>query len=209
MKWTLAFALLFIFFSCKEEEGSKTAARPKLVTKDSPLLKADSLNPYAPVDVSPMDISYFPVDYPIEHMYNRASKPLVARVIYSRPHRQGRKVFGSLLKYGEPWRLGANEATEIEFFRPVEIEGRKLNKGKYTMYAIPFDGRWTVVFNSNTDVWGLTPDPSKDVMKLDIAIQNTNQPVEYFSMVFQDSDKGADLVMAWDSVIAKLPITIK
>ena len=82
-------------------------------------------------DKSPMDISYFPVDYPIEHMYNRASKPLVARVVYSRPHRQGRKVFGSLLKYGEPWRLGANEATEIEFFRAVEIEGKRINKSRY------------------------------------------------------------------------------
>ena len=208
MKLLSGLLLAVLFFSCKEE-GAKPDNRPRLVTKDSPLVKTDSLNPYAPVDVSPMDVSYFPVDYPIEHMYNRATKPLVARVVYSRPHRQGRKVFGSLLKYGEPWRLGANEATEIEFFQPVEIEGKRINRGKYTMYAIPFDGRWTIVFNSNTDIWGLVPDPSKDVFKIDIPVQNTNYLVEYFSMVFQDSEKGADLVMAWDSVTAKLPITIK
>jgi Protein of unknown function (DUF2911) len=208
MKILSGLLLVVLFFSCREE-GAKPDNRPKLVTKDSPMVKTDSINPYAPVDVSPMDVSYFPVDYPIEHMYNRVANPLVARIVYSRPHRQGRVVFGSLLKYGEPWRLGANEATEIEFFRQVEIEGRKLGKGKYTMYAIPFDGRWTIVFNSNTDIWGLVPDNSKDVMKIDIPVQTTNNPVEYFSMVFQDSEKGADLVMAWDSIVAKLPITIK
>ena len=208
MKILSGLLLLVFFFSCREE-GAKPDNRPKLVTKDSPLVKTDSINPYAPVDVSPMDVSYFPVDYPIEHMYNRVTTPLVARIVYSRPHRQGRIVFGSLLKYGEPWRLGANEATEIEFFRPVEIEGKKLGKGKYTMYAIPFDGRWTIVFNSNTDIWGLVPDNTKDVLKIDIPVQTNNNPVEYFSMVFQDSENGADLVMAWDSVVAKLPITIK
>ena len=208
MKILSGLLLVVLFFSCGEE-GAKPDNRPKLVTKDSPLVKTDSINPYAPVDVSPMDISYFPVDYPIDLMYNRVTKPLVARVVYSRPHRQGRQVFGSLLIYGAPWRLGANEATEIEFFQPVEIEGKKLGKGKYTMYAIPFDGRWTIVFNSNTDIWGLQPDPSKDVLKVDIPVQTANNLVEYFSMVFQDSEKGADLIMAWDSVVAKLPITIK
>ena len=208
MKFLSGLLLVVLFFSCREE-GPKPDNRPKLVTKDSPLVKTDSINPYAPVDVSPMDISYFPVDYPIDLMYNRTTKPLIARVVYSRPHKEGRIVFGSLLKYGEPWRLGANEATEIEFFRPVEIEGKKLGKGKYTMYAIPFDGRWTIVFNSNTDIWGLQPDPSKDVLKIDIPVQTTSNLVEYFSMVFQESEKGADLVMAWDSVVAKLPITIK
>ena len=208
MKILSCLLLACFLFSCREE-GTKPDNRPRLVTKDSPLVKTDSINPYAPVDVSPMDVSYFPVDYPIEHMYNRASTPLIARVVYSRPHRQGRRVFGSLLKYGEPWRLGANEATEIEFFRPVEIEGKTIARGRYTLYAIPFDGRWTIVFNSNTDVWGLVPDPSKDVFKIDVPVQTTTSLVEYFSMVFQDSDKGADLVMAWDSVIAKLPITIK
>ncbi|MBA2746230.1 MAG: DUF2911 domain-containing protein [Flavisolibacter sp.] len=207
MKFFLVCILAVCIFSCKEK-ASTPASRPKLVNNDSPIIKSDIINPYAPVDVSPMDISYFPVDYPIESMYGRIPEPLVARVIYSRPHRQGRTVFGGLLKFGEPWRLGANEATEIEFFVPVTIDGRRLNKGRYTMYVIPFDGRWTIVFNSNLDVWGLTPNPSKDVLKVDVNVEVTSQHVEYFSMVFQDAAKGADLIMAWDTIVAKLPIEI-
>ncbi len=205
MKFLPVIFLMMLFFSCREKE-TQTIARPKLVTKDSVLSKADTLNPYAPVDVSPMDISYFPVEYPIQNMYGRIDPPPVARIIYSRPHRQGREVFGSLLKYGEPWRLGANEATEIEFFIPVEIGGKDLQKGRYSLYVIPFDGRWTVVFNSKLDVWGLTPDPSKDVLKVDIPVQETDLRTEYFSMVFQKAPQGADLVMAWDKIVAKLPI---
>ena len=132
--------------------------------------------------------------------------PPVARVIYSRPHRQGRRIFGSLLKYGEPWRLGANEATEIEFFQPVSINNKRVGKSKYVMYAIPYQDKWTIVLNSNLNTWGLTPNAKDDVFRFDVPIQITNQPVEFFSMVFQKTGSGADLVMAWDTVVARLPI---
>jgi len=191
--------------SCNEQRG-QTAARPTLVPKDSNLIKTDSINPYAPIDVSPMDMSYFPVDYPVRKMSGREKRQPVARVIYSRPHRQGRRIFGVLLKYGALWRLGANEATEIEFFQPVTIQDKKIAKGKYVLYAIPYQDKWSIVFNSNLNTWGLTPNPKDDVFKFDIPIQITNQPVEYFSMAFQKADNGADLVMAWDTVVARLPI---
>lgn len=35
------------------------------------------------------------------------------KVCYSRPRKLGRPVMGRLVPYGEPWRLGANEATAI------------------------------------------------------------------------------------------------
>ena len=203
MKWF--FVILLGLVSCNEQQSQPTV-RPTLLPNDSNLLKTDSLNPYAPVDVSPMDMSYFPVDYPVQKMAGKTKTPPVARVIYSRPHRQGRRIFGSLLKYGEPWRLGANEATEIEFFQPVTIQNKKVTKGKYVMYTIPYQDKWTIVLNTNLNTWGLKPNPKDDVFHFDIPIQITNQPVEYFSMVFQQTGSGADLVMAWDTVVARLPI---
>src|SRR5678810_710894 len=65
------------------------------------------------VDKSPMDVSYYPNNYPILKIQNKATEPLVARILYSRPQKQGRKIFGELVEYGKVWRLGANEATEI------------------------------------------------------------------------------------------------
>jgi hypothetical protein len=49
---------------------------------------------------------------------------------------KARKVFGELVEYGKVWRLGANEATEIEFYKDVKVGGKKVPKGRYTLYAI-------------------------------------------------------------------------
>src|ERR1700733_13245687 len=89
------------------------------------------------LDKSPMDMSYYPVNYPILRIQDKSTESLVARLIYSRPQRNGRNVFGELLEYNKVWRLGANEATELEFFRDVMINGKVVPKGKYTLYAIP------------------------------------------------------------------------
>src|SRR6187551_3619540 len=91
-------------------------------------------NKLPPLDKSPMDMSYYPNGYPVLKIQDKITEPLVARVIYSRPQKSGRSIFGELLEYGKVWRLGANEATEIEFYRDVKINDTKVKKGRYTMY---------------------------------------------------------------------------
>ena len=139
-------------------------------------------------------------------MAHDISTPPVMRVIYSRPHRQGRVIFGSLLKYGERWRLGANEATEIELFQNVSIENKKINTGRYIIYCIPYENKWTMILNDDIYTWGLQIDSTKDLMKFDIPIKKTSVNFEYFTMVFQPITNGAELVMAWDDTEARLPI---
>ena len=79
-----------------------------------------------------MDMSYYPNRYPVLKIQDKVTEPLVARVIYSRPQKNGRVIFGELIDYGKVWRLGANEATEIEFFTDVKINEIKIKKGRYT-----------------------------------------------------------------------------
>jgi hypothetical protein len=107
-----------------------------------------------PVDKSPMDMSYYPANYPVLKIQDKATEALAARVVYSRPQKAGRTIYGGLVKYGEIWRLGANEATEIEFFKPVKIDGKKVAKGRYTLYAIAYESSWTFILNKDTDTWG-------------------------------------------------------
>jgi hypothetical protein len=209
MKYLLGLFLLVGIIGCNNTEPpsqTSSSPRPKLLPKDSNTVKGEMDNPYVPVDVSPMDIAWLPVDYP--KLTVRKSSP-VARVIYSRPHKQGRKIFGNLIKYGERWRLGANEASEIEFFIPVTIQNKKVTKGRYVLYCIPEEDNWTIVFNSNLNSWGLNLDPSKDLYRFSIPSQVKNQSVEYFSMMFQPTADGADLFMAWDNIEARLPIQYK
>ena len=173
-------------------------------------LMAQSPSKMPQLDKSPMDMSYYPVNYPVSKIQpNKTPEPLVARVIYSRPQKMGRKVFEELVKKGEIWRLGANEATEIEFFREVKIDNKKIKKGRYTMYAIEKDQSWTVILNTELDVWGAFKyDINKDVVRMDCPIARTTEITEAFSMVFEKTnEKSVKLVMAWDDQLVSLPIS--
>lgn len=160
------------------------------------------------VDKSPMDMSYYPVNYPVLKIQDKITEPLAARVVYSRPQKAGRLIYGGLVKYGEVWRLGANEATEIEFFKPVKIDGKKVAKGRYTLYAIAYENSWTFILNKDTDTWGsFKYDIKKDVVRLTVPVQKT-EPVESLSMAFEKSATGFSLVVAWDTIKASLPISL-
>jgi DUF2911 family protein len=160
----------------------------------------------ASLDKSPMDMSYYPVDYTKEKMVKSTEEPLIARVIYSRPKKDNRVIFGEVVKYGAPWRLGANEATEIEFFKDVRINNKKIDHGRYILYCIPNPGKWTLVLNNNLFTWGLKFDTSRDAYRFDVPVEKTNVPFERFTMEFAKADKGIQLHIAWDSLYASVPI---
>ena len=82
------------------------------------------------LDKSPMDMCYYPVNYPVLKVQNKVTEPLLARIVYSRPQKNGRQVFGELVEFGQVWRLGANEATEIEVYKDCKVNGQKLKKGE-------------------------------------------------------------------------------
>ncbi|THU41700.1 DUF2911 domain-containing protein [Niastella caeni] len=160
------------------------------------------------LDKSPMDMSYYPVNFPILKIQNKATEPLLARVLYSRPQKNGRDVFGELIEYGKIWRLGANEATEIELYKDVKINNTRLKKGRYSIYAIPYHDKWTLIFNRETDIWGAFQyDDKKDVLRTDVKLEKQQEAIEAFTLLFDKTDSGANMIMAWDKVKATLPIT--
>jgi hypothetical protein len=162
---------------------------------------------YPALDKSPMDMSYYPVNYPIQRTQDKVIEPLVARVIYSRPQKNGRVVFGELLEYGKIWRLGANEATEIEFFKDVKIGTSKIKKGRYTLYCLPTADKWTVIVNRDTDIWGAFKyDAKKDVARIDLTVQRISDIQEAFTMFFEKASSGINLIVSWDDDLVKMPI---
>ncbi len=163
-----------------------------------------------PVDKSVMDMSYFPANYPVNKIQNKTQEPLVARVIYSRPLKSGRIIFGDLVEYGKVWRIGANEATEIEFYKNVTIGGKKILKGRYTLYAIVNENSWTMIINKDTDTWGAFKyDQKKDVARAEAKVEKLTDVVEALSMYFEKTDNGCNLVVMWDNVKATMPISTK
>jgi hypothetical protein len=162
------------------------------------------------IDKSPMDMAYFPNNYPVLNIQDKINEPLIARVIYSRPQKAGRVIFGDLVEYKQVWRMGANEATEIEFYRDVKIGGKKILKGKYTLYAIVKPEEWTVILNKETDTWGAFKyDEKKDVVRVTVPAEKSAEAIEAFTMVFDKTSNGANLVIAWDEIKVSLPISLK
>jgi hypothetical protein len=206
MKYLLAVCCLLAFVSC--DDHSKPAAKPsqQTILKDSNIIKKEAANPYVQVDISPMDMAYLPSNYPVQKMSGEAKPEPVARVIYSRPHRGGRQLFGGLVKWGQPWRLGANEATEIRFFQPVTIQKKRIQAGQYILYAIPYEDRWKIIFNRNLYSWGLKFDPAADVYQFEVPAITRSQMVEHFTMTFDETNQGAELIIAWENVEVRLPI---
>lgn len=161
-----------------------------------------------PLALSPMDMAYYPPGYSMVANVEGKSEKLIARIIYCRPQIKGRVIFGGLVPYGKVWRLGANQATELDVFAPVTIAGHQFERGRYTMYAIPEKDKWTIILNSQTDTWGAFGyHQDKDIVRTDVPVATLDKPVEAFTMIFQKSDNGCNLVMAWDKVETKLPIS--
>lgn len=197
--------MLGILTGC--DSGSASGDNKVIITPSGTPNQSAEKEVQPALDKSPMDMSYYPVDYPKLKMTGNVTEPLVARVIYSRPQKNSRTIFGELVKYGSVWRLGANEATEIEFFKDVTINNKKVAKGRYVIYCIPRENTWRLVLNDDLYTWGLKIDSSKDEYKFDIPIAKTRFPYEVFTMEFEKAAKGMQLNMEWDSVKASLPIT--
>lgn len=208
VKQHLTIFCLFLFIIACEQKQKEVPADQNSKAPDSLINQQPEIaaNTYASVDISPMDMSYFPVDYPKIKMASANVPPPVMRLIYSRPHLQRRALFNGILKYDEPWRMGANEASEINFYKNVTIQGKKIKAGRYILYGTPHQDKWTIILNSNIDTWGLKQDSTKDIGRFQVPVLTNGTSLEYFTMVFEKTDTGANLVIAWADVVAKLPI---
>ena len=157
------------------------------------------------VDTSPLDVLYYPVNA-AKVKKEDPSMPII-KVLYSRPQKKGREVFGVLEQFDKVWRLGANESTEICFNKTVTIGDKKIKAGKYALFAIPSKDKWTIIVNKQTDRWGaFTYDETKDVVRTVVPLTKLDKVVEAFSMTFTDAPDGANLLMAWDTTQVTLPI---
>lgn len=204
MKFFSIIALLLVILSCRQPQKPSDT-----VVTLSPLTRAGAspaINPYATVDLSPMDMSYWPVDYPKLRLAGDLNTSPLARVIYSRPHLQGRKLFTDILQYEQRWRLGANEATELQLFHDALIENIPVKAGRYTLYCIPHPDTWTFILSSTTDIWGVQQEHSSDLERFEVPVNKTALGLEYFTMVFKEKEEKAELVVAWENLEARIQI---
>jgi len=137
---------------------------------------------------------------------------LKLRVFYNRPFKKNREIFGALVPFYEVWRTGANEATTFETNKPLSIQGMQLSAGKYTLWTVPKDTIWTVIFNSKQYAWGVDSemkpmwDPNYDALSIDVPVQKLSSTIEQFTIAFDNSIDKLSLTMAWDNTKVSVPL---
>src|SRR6185436_9734636 len=113
---------------------------------------------------------------------------LSVSITYSRPSVRGRLIFGSkeqgaLQPYGEYWRLGANEATEITLSKDVTFNGNPLKAGTYRVYAIPGASEFEIIVNTEIGKWGLfEPNHELDILKTKVPVEHPSSPLELYTI---------------------------
>ena len=128
---------------------------------------------------------------------------------YHRPMINGRKIWDSLVPYGQVWRAGANENTTIAFSDPVTIEGKPLDKGTYGLHMIPAENEWTVIFSRNSTSWGsFTYNQSEDALRVNVKPQPT-EPHEALAYDFdQLTPNSAVVTMRWEKIAVPFKVGV-
>ena len=127
---------------------------------------------------------------------------------YHRPGVKGRKIWGTLVPYGEVWRLGANNATTITFAGPVKVEGKDVPAGTYGLFAIPAEDKWTLILNKEAQQWGAySYKQDQDLLRFDVKPQ-TGPFTEWMAFSITPAGEGKAVVeMAWENL--RVPFTVE
>lgn len=132
------------------------------------------------------------------------------RITYGRPFVNERTIFSEdgLVPYGEVWRTGANEATTISFSSDVTVQGEPLSSGTYSVYTVPGEETWTIIFNDVANQWGTEYDESEDVLRVE-ATPETASHREMMMFYFTDvTDTSGTCVLHWDETRVPFEISV-
>ena len=142
---------------------------------------------------------------------------LTLSVTFSSPSKKGRTIFGGLVPYGKVWRTGANEPTRFYTSTNLSVGGANLPAGTYSLWTVPGETQWTVIFNREVADWGVTlisggkettRNPESDVIQINVPPESMAEVVENFdiSFVSADSDGALFLQFAWDTTRVRVPL---
>lgn len=162
------------------------------------------------LDKSSMDMIYYPDGFAYKKTFkNLSGDSIVARIIFGRPKKNNREVFGEMVPYGKVWRTGANEATEFTAYQDLIFGTDTLSAGTYTLYTIPEEHQWTIIFSNHLNVWGAYKyDIKEDALRITQKVVPSSEIIEVFSMRFENTESNKVLLkLAWDETKVEIPFS--
>ncbi|HCM74858.1 MAG TPA: hypothetical protein DIS90_00655 [Cytophagales bacterium] len=135
-------------------------------------------------------------------------------VAYNRPYKKGRVIFGELVPYDVVWRTGANEATVFGTNKNLIIKGQSLKAGKYSLWTVPGEQSWKVIFNTESGQWGVdfngsaNRDPKNDVLTVEVPALTHDKEFEQFTISIEQVGEDFELILMWDKTVVVVPISL-
>jgi hypothetical protein len=127
---------------------------------------------------------------------------------YGRPSKRGREIFGNVVPFGQVWRTGANQATQLTMDRALNVAGDVIPAGSYSIFSIPQSDAWTIIINSETGQTGTAHDAARDLLRVPAQVRELSEPVEQFTVRIDDTDAGGNIRFQWDRSEAVLPFKV-
>jgi Protein of unknown function (DUF2911) len=129
---------------------------------------------------------------------------------YSSPRVKGRKIFGGLVPYGEVWRTGANEATTLVTDTNLNIGGKDVPAGSYTVFTLPNADKWVLIVSKKTGEWGIPyPGEGEDLVRVDMRVSSSPAPIENFTIGYDQTGSTCTLHLDWERTRASVDISEK
>lgn len=152
------------------------------------------------LDKSPMDKASFPSSYRVSEK--------IAVITYSRPQLRGRS-FDEIVPFDKVWRTGANEATELRVYQPIQFGDTTLKKGTYSIYTLFEKDGVSLIVNSATNAWGAySYDKDKDVARIRVSYTTVEDSLEAFSIAFSNNTENPTFYMGWEKIRVEIPFTV-
>jgi hypothetical protein len=129
-------------------------------------------------------------------------------VTYNSPRRRDRVLLGKVIPYGRVWRTGANAATTLFFDNNLDVGGKKIPAGVYSLWTLPkSDGSVDLIVNSQHGQWGTDYDASHDVAHIPMNVTTAAAPQENFAIAVASGDPGT-LRISWGRFIWSVPVSV-
>ena len=120
------------------------------------------------------------------------------KITYSSPAVKSREIFGGLVPYDKVWRTGADEATVFETSKDITIEGKALKAGKYELFTIPSNSKWTIIIQTYQEQWGAySYKKENDVLRVEVPSKQLDKSIEDFTIIVED----AGVTLEWEKTI--------
>jgi hypothetical protein len=138
-------------------------------------------------------------------------------VVYGRPYTKDpktgekRRIWGGLVPFDHVWRMGADEATLFTTQQPLELGGKSIAAGTYSLFMLPrADGGASLVVNKQTGQWGTKYDEKQDLVRVDMKKDAISVPVEQLTIALDKMpDGGGVLKVMWEGIQYSVDLRVK